>query len=240
MKIIPALDIMDGKCVRLTQGDFEKRTEYDPTPVEMAQYFAECEADMIHVVDLDGARAKRLVNVSTIAEICAATDVGVQVGGGIRTAEDLRRLFELGVSRVVIGSLAVVDGELVRTFVRTFGAERVVVGVDSLDGRPRISGWREKTELTDAEVLRTLVDIGITTVIYTDILRDGMMGSPNFSRYEELILDFPDLKFVASGGVSSVEDVDGLRKTGVEGVIIGKAIYEVGLLGDLGKLGLLR
>lgn len=226
MEIIPAIDIIGGKCARLLKGDYEKQSIYEKTPVEMAKYFESCKADRIHVVDLDGAINKKLTNGKVIAEICEAVTIPVEVGGGVRTKDDIKTLFSLGVRSVVIGSLAVSNSDIVEQFIRSFGSEGIIIGIDVLNGTPRISGWVEDSELSIEELIEKMINIGVTIINYTDISRDGTLTSPNFEKYSELLKSYPKLKIVASGGVSSLEDVQKLRDIGVAGVIIGKAIYE--------------
>ncbi|MDP3976017.1 MAG: 1-(5-phosphoribosyl)-5-[(5-phosphoribosylamino)methylideneamino]imidazole-4-carboxamide isomerase [bacterium] len=226
MLIIPAIDIIDGQCVRLLKGDYDRQTTYSKTPVEMAKYFESCGADKIHFVDLNGARACRLINVETIADVCRSVSIPVEVGGGIRTVENIQNLFNLGVSQVVIGSLAVENPELLKGFLRQFGSEKIIVGIDVLNGIPRVSGWREGSSVTVDELLQGLAQAGVRTITSTDISRDGTLSSPNFEQYEYLVQTYPQLNIVASGGVSCPEDVRKLEEIGVAGVIIGKAIYE--------------
>jgi phosphoribosylformimino-5-aminoimidazole carboxamide ribotide isomerase len=226
MKIMPAIDIIGGKCVRLLKGDYAEQTNYEKSPVEMARYFESCGADRIHVVDLDGARQKKLVNVESVAEICRAVSIPVEFGGGIRTQDDIDALFKLGVSEVIFGSLAVKNPTLLTKFLEVFGSDRIIIAIDALNGVPKVSGWQEGSNLSVKELIDRMESIGVKTINYTDISRDGTLSSPNFEVYQQLLKKYPDLNFVASGGVSSKEDVEKLEKIGVYGVIIGKVLYE--------------
>lgn len=226
MIIIPAIDILNGKCVRLTKGDYNLVTAYSDDPVKVAKDFELQGVKKLHVVDLDGAKAKKLVNFSTIKAICDSVKIPVQTGGGIRTKEDLDTLFNLGVSQAIIGSLAVTDPDRVGTFRETFGTDRIQVSIDVLDGTPRISGWLEKSSITLEELISNMDKQGITQCIVTDISRDGTLTSPNFQLYKSLVKTFPRLCFTASGGVSSIDDLKVLQNIGISGVIIGKAVYE--------------
>ncbi len=226
MKLIPAIDIMDGKCVRLLKGDYSAKTEYSEKPENMAKVFENSGADKIHVVDLDGAKAKKLINLRTIRAICSAVSIPVEVGGGIRTGKDIQKLLDLGVAQVIIGSLAVQEPEKITDFVKKFGADRIQIGIDVMNGIPKISGWMEDTDTTLEDLISDMASRGAKNFIITDISRDGTLTGPNFKLYQDLISKFPKLFFTASGGVSSKKDIDELRKIGILGAIIGKALYE--------------
>ena len=226
MQIIPALDIMDGKCVRLRKGDYSQQTSYHVDPIEIAQEFVEIGATKLHLVDLDGAKAKQLINLKTIESICQTISIPVEVGGGIRTQEGIECLFSLGASEVIIGSLSVTNPEQVGSFLRQYGAEKIIVAIDLLNGEPRISGWLEAGGQTTDQLIQRLQSIGLKTLIVTDIDRDGTLSSPNFELYEGLIQKYPDLDIIASGGVSSITDLKRLPSLGVKGCILGKSLYE--------------
>jgi phosphoribosylformimino-5-aminoimidazole carboxamide ribotide isomerase len=230
MLIIPAIDIMDGHCVRLRQGDYEQKTVYGAPPAEVAMQFADAGLSFLHVVDLQGAKEKKIVNWDSIASIIAVPGVQVEVGGGIRTTEDIKKLIGIGVSRVVIGSAAAKSPELLEYWIKQFGAEKIVIGMDVKDNSVAISGWLEDSHREPMEFVLDLVKRGAKIFICTDISRDGMLGGVNIDFYQNLKSAFPKLSFIASGGISTVEDVQVLRKANLTGVIIGKAIYENKLL----------
>jgi phosphoribosylformimino-5-aminoimidazole carboxamide ribotide isomerase len=226
MNIIPAIDIIKGKCVRLYKGDYSQQTEYESSAQKMTKYFSNCRADKIHLIDLDAAKEKKLVNLETVKMVCETSEIPVEYGGGIRSSNDVEQLFELGVSQVIIGSLAVTKPDLIERWIQKYGEEKIIVAVDALDGEVKISAWEEGGKTKTTDLIQKTIRIGAKTINYTDISRDGTLSSPNFEVYQQLVDQYPDVKIVASGGVSSSEDLDQLRNIGVDGVIIGKALYE--------------
>jgi phosphoribosylformimino-5-aminoimidazole carboxamide ribotide isomerase len=226
MLIIPAIDIIDGKCVRLRQGDYEQKTVYVASPAEVAKQFADVGFTFLHVVDLQGAKEKKIVNWDSIASIIAVPGLQVEVGGGIRTTDDIKKLIEIGVSRVVIGSVAAKSPELVEYWIKQFGAERIVIGMDVKNNSVAISGWLEDSHRAPMGFVLDLMKRGAKKFICTDISRDGMLGGVNIDFYQNLKSAFPELSIIASGGISTLEDVQVLRKAKLAGVIVGKAIYE--------------
>lgn len=226
MNIIPAIDIMNGKCVRLTKGDYNTVTEYADDPTQMAKIFERSGAKKLHVVDLDGAKAKKIANLTAIKAISDSVQIPIQFGGGIRTEDDLKTLFGIGVSEIIIGSLAITDPARVGSFVQQFGADRIQVSIDVLNGKPKISGWLEESSVRLEGLIADMSARGITRYVITDISRDGTLSGPNFSLYQDLIGRLPNLSFTASGGVSSIDDLEALQQIGVFSVIIGKAVYE--------------
>lgn len=222
MTIYPAIDIREGKCVRLVQGDFEKMTTYSEDPVEVALRWQSEGARWLHVVDLDGAKEGRPSNDKTIAKIVEAVKIPVQVGGGNRTFIDIKKRFEMGVSRLVIGTAALNDQKVLLRSVGVYG-EKIVVGVDALNGYVAVSAWQTVSRKTSEELLTELKDAGVKTVVYTDISKDCMMVGPNFHMYED-VADI-GIDIIASGGISSMEDIARLSKIKVSGIIIGKALY---------------
>jgi phosphoribosylformimino-5-aminoimidazole carboxamide ribotide isomerase len=228
MLIIPAIDIKDGKCVRLTRGDFSQQKIYLDNPLDMAIIWRKQNAKMLHIVDLDAALTGEMVNFERIRQIVEELDIPVQVGGGIRSADDVKRYLDMGVGRVVIGSAAVTNPELVGDLMKTWRASKIVVGIDAVNGVPKIKGWTESAHLKDFELARRMKDMGIERIIYTDITRDGMLqgvGYETTRRFAELA----GMKVTASGGVTGSEDLRrlaGLQYCGVDSVIIGKAFYE--------------
>ncbi len=226
MLIIPAIDIYDGKCVRLRQGDYEQKTVYAASPEEVARQFADAGFKLLHVVDLQGAKEKKIVNWDSISSIVKVPGLKVEIGGGIRTTEDIRRLIDIGVSRVVIGSIAARSPELVEYWIKQFGADRIVVGMDVKNGSVAISGWLEDSHLEPMNFVLDLVKRGTKIFICTDISRDGMLGGVNIEFFRNLISAFPKISIVASGGISTLADIHALKKLKLAGVIVGKAIYE--------------
>ncbi len=226
MLIIPAIDIIDGKCVRLRQGNYKQKTVYSASPAEVAKQFADAGFKFLHVVDLQGAKEKKIVNWDSIASILAVPGLQIEVGGGVRTTDDIKNLIEIGVSRVVIGSTAAKSPELVEYWIKHFGTENIVVGMDVKDNSVAISGWLEDSHRAPMGFVLDLMKRGAKIFICTDILRDGMLGGININFYQNLKSAFPELSIIASGGISTLEDVQVLKKVNMTGVIIGKAIYE--------------
>ena len=228
MLIIPAIDIKEGKCVRLTRGDFSQKKIYLDNPLDMAIIWRKQNAKMLHIVDLDAALTGRMVNFEKIKEIVINLDIPVQVGGGIRSADAVKGYLDIGVSRVVIGSAAVTNPKLVDELLKTYTASQIVVGIDAENGIPKIKGWTESSTLQDYDLALQMKEMGIERVIYTDISRDGMMqgfGYESTKRFAEKA----GMKITASGGVTNVEDMKKLNELhpyGVDSVIIGKALYE--------------
>ncbi len=225
MKLFPAIDIKDGKCVRLKQGKFDEVTVYCEEPYKVAKYFEECGADYIHLVDLDGALQGQTVNANAIKKIVETVNIPVELGGGIRTMDNIRDILALGVDRVIIGTKAVQNPEFVLEAVNTFGADKIVVGIDAKNGLVAISGWEEVSKVSALDLCLDMRNIGIKTVIYTDIAKDGMLSGPNLFQ-TKMLAEETGLDIVASGGVSSMVDLISLNSNEIYGAIIGKAIYE--------------
>ncbi|MEL7312047.1 MAG: 1-(5-phosphoribosyl)-5-[(5-phosphoribosylamino)methylideneamino]imidazole-4-carboxamide isomerase [Pseudomonadota bacterium] len=231
MNIIPAIDIRHGKTVRLLHGDYEQQTTYEADPRSLAIRYAELEMTDLHLVDLDGALEGQPKNAVLLAEIVAASSAKVQVGGGIRTESHIERLFEIGVGRVVIGSLAVNQPSLVTQWLADFGPDRIVLAIDvrvDQEGAARVAteGWTKTHEVTANELIQQYAPAGLKHVLCTDIGRDGALSGPSIELYRSLVRDFPQLALQASGGVSNVEDLRALREAGVSGAITGKALLE--------------
>ncbi|MDR1137546.1 MAG: 1-(5-phosphoribosyl)-5-[(5-phosphoribosylamino)methylideneamino]imidazole-4-carboxamide isomerase [Synergistaceae bacterium] len=222
MTLYPAIDILGGRCVRLEQGDFARVTEYSADPAEQAVAWERCGDSFIHVVDLDGARRGSGYNGEAIREITEAVSVPIQVGGGIRSIRDIERHLSSGVSRVVLGTAAVRDPGLVLDAIREYG-DKIAVGVDSKEGRVAIEGWGDVSSMEVGELCSRMKDAGASTVIHTDISRDGMMTGPNLEASGAIVR--LGLNVIVSGGVSSMEDLYGARDIGAGGAIIGKALY---------------
>ena len=223
MNIIPAIDLIGGKAVRLVKGDYNQVTVYSDTPVEVAKSFEAQGAKLLHVVDLDGAKDGSTANFETISQIVSQTSLSVEVGGGIRSMETVKKYLELGVDRVIIGTAAVTDPAFLEAAVKQYG-EHITVGVDIKDGMVAIKGWLEVSALSCFDFCQKMQDLGVGTIICTDISKDGMMSGTNRELYRELYDRF-SLNIIASGGVSSLEDVEVLSTMGIYGAIVGKAIY---------------
>ncbi|GHO82935.1 1-(5-phosphoribosyl)-5-[(5-phosphoribosylamino) methylideneamino] imidazole-4-carboxamide isomerase [Dictyobacter formicarum] len=223
MIILPAIDIKDGRCVRLFQGDYAQVTTYDTDPVQVALRWQEAGASWLHLVDLDGAKAGYPVNVELIKRIRAATTLRIEVGGGMRTLEHIEQVLGLGVDRVILGTVAITNRDLLRQALERWG-ERIVVGLDARDGLVAIAGWIETSQVTAVALARELSELGVQRFVYTDIARDGALTGPNLKALTEMQQAITS-SLIASGGVSSLADLQALSQSGVEGAIIGKAIY---------------
>lgn len=226
MRIIPAIDIIDGKCVRLTQGDYAQKTVYNENPIEVAKMFEAYGIRYLHLVDLDGAKTQHVVNYTVLEQICTYTSLKVDFSGGVKTYTDLKKVLECGANQVSIGSLAVKNPELFLEWLQEFGSEKIILSADIKDNCVAVQGWQEKTTLKLVPFLENYEKAGIKYVICTDISRDGMLQGPSVQLYAELIQHFSALNIIASGGVSDEKDVQKLYDIGCEGVIIGKALYE--------------
>ncbi|NCB01682.1 MAG: 1-(5-phosphoribosyl)-5-[(5-phosphoribosylamino)methylideneamino]imidazole-4-carboxamide isomerase [Spirochaetia bacterium] len=229
MHIIPAIDIIDGSCVRLTEGNYDAKTHYSDNPLEMAKSFEDAGCKFLHLVDLDGARKGSIVNQSVIEKIATHTSLHIDVGGGIQSRIDVVRVFESGAHEVTIGSLAVNDRELTQSLLEEFGSERLILGADCKDGYISIGGWKERTNVRVEDFVTSYIHSGFRKIISTDISKDGMLQGPSFSLYKKLLgcsNTIKGVKIVASGGVSSMQDIRALKELNLDGVIIGKALYE--------------
>lgn len=238
MKIIPAIDLIDGQCVRLTKGDYNTKKVYHADPVEMAKKFEGFGFDRLHLVDLDGAKIGKVINLPILEAICKETTLRVDFGGGVKTNEDIQHVFDAGAYQVNIGSLAVKDPLKVQGWIGQYGAEAIILGADAKDRRIAINGWLETSPLDLFDFIESYYKIGVRNVLCTDISKDGMMKGPAFKLYNEIMVRFPDLKLIASGGVSNIEDIKELKKNGIPSVVVGKAIYEGRL--DLNELSQLN
>ena len=223
MKIYPAIDIKDGKCVRLLRGSFDDVTVYGDNPAEMARKWESLGGEYIHVVDLDGALKGHGVNAEAIKEICKAVNVPVQTGGGIRSISDIEAKLECGISRVIIGTKAVSDAEFVKEAVKRYG-DKIVIGIDAKDGMVAIEGWEKTSEYQAVEFAKKMEEIGVKTIIYTDIATDGTLMGPNVDAMREMVNN-TNMDIIASGGIGNIEHIKALIPTGVEGVITGRALY---------------
>lgn len=223
MRIYPAIDIKDGKCVRLFKGQFSDVTVYGDSPAEMARKWESLGGEFIHVVDLDGALKGHGVNAAKIKEICESVKVPVQTGGGIRTMEDIEEKLACGINRVIIGTKAVSDSDFVKQAVKKYGS-KIVIGIDAKDGMVAVEGWEKTSNFTAVEFAKKMAAIGVQTIVYTDIATDGTLAGPNIQAMTEMTKSV-DADIIASGGVGSIDHIKALAGTGVEGVIVGKALY---------------
>lgn len=225
MRLYPAIDLKNGQCVRLKKGDFKEVIVYSKYPEQIAKSFEEQGAEYIHVVDLDAALAGHQVNEAVIREIIKTVNIPVQTGGGIRTPFDVEAKLNMGLDRVIIGTKAVENPEFVKEMVKQFGAEKIVVGIDAKNGHVAVAGWEKVSDCLAVDLALQMKELGVKTIVYTDINRDGMLQGPNVEATAELV-KASGLDIIASGGMSALADLEALKPIGVEGAIIGKAIYE--------------
>lgn len=226
IEIIPAIDIIDGKCVRLSQGDYARRSVYHDDPLDVAKSFAEAGIRRLHVVDLDGAKAQHIVNHKALERIASHSGLSVDFGGGLKTDDDLRIAFECGADMVTGGSIAVKNPELFTSWLEKYGAGKIILGADVVDERIAVSGWTETTSLGLFPFIATYKEKGISSVICTDISRDGMLQGPAIDLYKKILSEQAELYLIASGGVASIQDILELEAASVPAVIVGKAFYE--------------
>ena len=224
--IIPAIDLIDGQCVRLKRGDFARSTSYSVDPVEMAKRFETAGLRRLHLVDLDGARKRRLENVAILEQLAAATGLTIDYGGGIQTTDDVRTIFDAGAVIATIGSVAVTRPDTFFEWIEMFGSDRILLGADARMGNLAINGWLEDTDVGLIQFLENMAAKGVTQAFVTDIGNDGMLLGPAISVYEEIRCRLPNLSLIASGGVSSMTDISNLDRLGCAGAIVGKAFYE--------------
>lgn len=226
MLLIPAIDIIDGKCVRLTKGEYDTKKVYAEDPVEVARQMEAYGFRRLHVVDLDGARSKHVVNIEILRRITQQTNLIVDFGGGVKTDEDLQKAFEAGAELVTVGSIAITDPERVGRWLQTYGAEHLILGADVKNGLISINGWKEESAQELMPFLDSYLSQGMRHVLCTDISKDGMLQGPATPLYAQIMQRYPICRLIASGGVSSVEDIRALSTAGIPAVVFGKAIYE--------------
>lgn len=224
MILYPAIDLYEGEAVRLVKGDYQQKTVYSNDPASVALDFKNCGAERIHTVDLEGAKDGTTPNFEIICKIKQASGLFVEVGGGIRNMETIRKYLDAGIDRVILGTAAVENKELVKEAVAAY-KERIAVGIDIKDGYVAIKGWLENSSFTAEDFLKEMQDLGVKTIICTDVSKDGMMQGPNKLLYKDLSEEFPDIDLIASGGVSSIDDIKNLKELGLHGAIVGKAYY---------------
>ena len=226
MQIIPAIDIIDGKCVRLTQGDYSQKTIYNENPLEVALEFESIGVTRLHLVDLDGAKLGKVVNYKVLESIASKTELSIDFGGGIKTNEDIETVFNYGAEIATIGSIAVKNKEIFFSWVKKYGTEKIFLGADVKDEKIAISGWLKTTTVSVYDFIEENLKNGIQNIFCTDISKDGLLQGPSIELYKNLLLKFPTLNLTASGGVSQLRDLVKLKNIGCSGAIVGKAIYE--------------
>ena len=226
IQIIPAIDIIDGKCVRLTQGDFSQKTEYSNNPAEVAKAIENTGVRKLHVVDLDGAKQKKIINHKTLEAIVKATSLDVDFGGGLQSNEDVQIAFDCGAKQITGGSIAIKNRPLFEEWIAKFGAEKIILGADVRNEMVAVSGWQEVSNVSVFDFIKSYLEIGLQYIFCTDVAKDGLLQGPSFDLYQKIRDQFPEAKLIASGGVTTVADVDKLNEMGVYGAIIGKAYYE--------------
>ena len=226
IELIPAIDIIEGKCVRLSQGNYSSKTVYSENPLEVAQRFQDVGIRRLHLVDLDGAASNHIVNYKILEQIASHTDLIIDFGGGLKSDEDLRIAFECGATMVTGGSIAVKDPDIFKSWLRKYGSERIILGADVRDGKIAVHGWKEESELELLPFVGGFMEEGIDKVICTDIQRDGMLQGPATKLYQEILDKYSDLFLIASGGVRDMDDILRLQEAGIPAVIFGKALYE--------------
>lgn len=227
MRIIPAIDIIDGKCVRLTKGDYQTKKIYNEHPLEVAKQFEDSGIKHLHLVDLDGAKASKIINYKVLEEIASNTQLKIDFGGGLKSSEDLKIAFNSGAEQITGGSIAVKNPAIFKEWLQKYGADKIILGADAMDEKVAISGWLEESEQELLPFIQSYEKEGIVYVISTDIAKDGMLEGPSFELYEKILATCnTSLKLIASGGISTFDEIPKLADLGCEGVIIGKAIYE--------------
>ena len=230
MRIIPAIDIIDGKCVRLTKGDYSTKKVYNESPIEVAKEFESSGIEFLHVVDLDGAKAKHIVNYNVLESIATKTNLKIDFGGGLKSDNDLRIAFDSGANQVTGGSIAVKNPKIFESWLLKYGPDKIILGADfypgSFGGKIAVNGWQENSSQQLFPFIKGYIEKGIQYVICTDISKDGMLGGPSFDIYKEILNRNENIKLIASGGISSFEELPKLKEIGCEAVVIGKAIYE--------------
>lgn len=226
IELIPAIDIIGGECVRLTKGDYDCKTVYANSPIEMAKRFEKAGFKRLHVVDLDGAKSKHIVNVDTLKAITTETSLVVDFGGGIKTDDDIEKAFSHGASMVTVGSVAITNKELFAGWLEKYGADRIILGADVRHGKISINGWKEDSEEDLLPFLKYYIDKGVRNVLCTEISKDGTLAGPAIELYKEIMAEYPHINLIASGGVSGIDDIKALNEAGIPATVFGKAIYE--------------
>lgn len=226
MRIIPAIDIINGECVRLSKGDYNQKTVYSKNVLDVAKNFEDNGIQFLHLVDLDGAKQNRIINYKILEQISTQTNLIIDFGGGLKSEEDIKIAFENGAKQVTLGSVAVKNPELFLKSLEKYGSEKIILGADARKEKIATSGWLEESETNIYDFIKEKTEDGIQYVISTDIDKDGMLEGPSFDLYEKIIAENPDIKLIASGGITSASDLEKVKSIGCEGAIIGKALYE--------------
>lgn len=226
IELIPAIDIINGQCVRLTKGDYDQKTVYRDSPADVAREFEQIGFQRLHVVDLDGAKSKHIVNCSVLRRITTETQLMVDFGGGIKTDEDIEKAFDNGAAMVTVGSIAVTQPELFMGWLKKYGSDRLILGADVRNGKISINGWKEDSTEDLLPFLKKYIDAGVKNVLCTEISKDGTLQGPAIELYQRVMDTYPELHLIASGGVSCINDIKALDKAGIPAVVFGKAIYE--------------
>jgi phosphoribosylformimino-5-aminoimidazole carboxamide ribotide isomerase len=226
IRIIPAIDIINGHCVRLSEGDFSRQKTYDTSPLEVAKRFEGQGVQYLHLVDLDGARARKPVNLNVLESIAAGTNLQIDFGGGIQSGESIEAAFSAGARQITAGSIAVREPELVQGWLQQYGAGRIIIGADFRDNTISINAWADQSDLTLDQYIADYLQVGGQSFICTDVSKDGMLQGPATATYSRLVSTYPAAEIIASGGVTTIQDLDELETAGIQGAIIGKALYE--------------
>jgi phosphoribosylformimino-5-aminoimidazole carboxamide ribotide isomerase len=226
MRIIPAIDIINGECVRLSKGDYNKKTVYSKNVLDVAKNFEDNGIQFLHLVDLDGAKQNRIINYKILEKISSQTNLTIDFGGGLKSEEDIKIAFENGAKQVTLGSIAVKNPELFLKSLEKYGSEKIILGADARKEKIAVSGWLEESKMNIYDFIKEKTESGIEYVISTDIDKDGMLEGPSFDLYEKIIGENPNIKLIASGGITSASDLEKVKSIGCEGAIIGKALYE--------------
>jgi phosphoribosylformimino-5-aminoimidazole carboxamide ribotide isomerase len=226
ISIIPAIDIIDGKCVRLEQGDYRLKKVYEEDPLDLARRFEDHGITRLHLVDLDGARTRQVVNWNTLERIVSKTHLIIDFGGGIKSDHDLQVVFDSGAAMAVIGSIAVSDPDMFQSWLFAYGSKKIILGADARDGKIAVSGWTNTTAIGLFDFLKEYKALGVVQVLCTDISRDGMLEGSSVELYQDMVHQFSNLQIIASGGISSVGEIRSLNESGIAGAVIGKALYE--------------
>ena len=226
MRIIPAIDIIDGKCVRLTKGDYDTKKVYNENQIEVAKRFESVGVEYLNLVDIDGAKANHIVNYKVLEQIASKTSLKIDFGGGLKSNEDLHIAFNSGAKQITGGSIAVKDADTFESWIEKYGSSKIILGADCNNENIAISGWQEESQLQVIPFIKGYRAKGVKYVICTDIAKDGMLEGPSFELYKQILQEAKDVKLIASGGITTIEDINKLEDLGCEGAIIGKALYE--------------
>lgn len=226
MRIIPAIDVIDGKCVRLSKGDYSTQKIYNENPLEVAKMFQDHGVQYLHLVDLDGAKASHIVNYKVLETIASKTNLSIDFGGGLKSNEDLRIAFESGANQITGGSIAVKNSDIFKNWLQNYGPDKIILGADAMDEKVAVSGWLEESDKELLPFIKNYENVGVNYVICTDISKDGMLQGPSFELYKKILKETTNIKLIASGGISTFDELPKLAEMGCEGTIVGKAIYE--------------